>query len=104
MIGTEGRSSVGQAGYQIAATFLTLCICIVSGAFTGWFTSLPFCLPPPEDKLFDDRYSWVGTLLEEKNKDVERVNKIRKGINDLSKSHNSIVQDLKSSENHAHVH
>jgi hypothetical protein len=59
-----GRSPSTNAGYQLAGLALALGISIISGLFTGWFTSLSFFEPVPVHRFFDDQYHWDACEIE----------------------------------------
>lgn len=59
-----GRGPSTQAGFQVAGTFLSLGLAIFSGLITGYITSRPWFMPPPEEALFDDRYHFDKCVIE----------------------------------------
>uniref|UniRef100_A0A4D5R9D1 Rh-related protein n=1 Tax=Scolopendra viridis TaxID=118503 RepID=A0A4D5R9D1_SCOVI len=54
----KGWSASSQAGYQLAALFMTLAVACVGGLITGIILRLPFLDPLSTDQLFDDEDFW----------------------------------------------
>lgn len=87
-----GRDPSTQAGFQLAGTFLSLGMAIVTGLFTGYITSKPFFQPPPESALFDDRYHWDACVIEH-----EQLHELKQ---DVTKMQMSKVGNFETSINH----
>lgn len=61
---TKERTPQEQAGYQLAGLGITLGIAIFTGLATGYITSRPMFMPPPEESLFDDKHHWANCVIE----------------------------------------
>ncbi|XP_076068408.1 ammonium transporter Rh type B-like [Oratosquilla oratoria] len=56
--GGSGRSSLAQAGFQLAALFTSLAIAVCGGAVTGCFLRLPLCDRLSREDLYRDEKYW----------------------------------------------
>jgi len=57
-IGGLGRGAGEQAGIQLLALLITVCIAICGGALTGLIIQTPFFQSPPPKGLFSDHIDW----------------------------------------------